>query len=396
MDNEFEEHVKAGRGCAILKVLPVLSGFFVMGFCDIAGIATSYIKQDFRLSETVAGFVPSMIFIWFLLLSVPVAMIMDRFGRKKIVQVSNVLTIVGMLLPFIHYDIATCMSGLVLLGIGNTMLQVSLNPLLSNVVPARSLTSVLTVGQVVKAVSSFCGPFIAAFTMDVFGKWQYLFPVFAAITLLSSLWLMFTSTPQDPPSGRTPSLTHTFSLLGDREILMFFFGIFFIVGLDVGLNTVAPKLLIERAGFDVSKAGFGSSVYFVCRTAGALLAATVLARMDPVRWFRINISLAVVSLMALFFAKNAFLIFMLVGLAGFFSSSVFSIIYSLAMQRRPDRANGVSGLMIMGVSGGAVIPPLMGFMSDLMGSQAGSVAVILCCAVYLWACAFKRNLRPEV
>ena len=112
-----------------LQAMPVLFGFFVMGFCDVVGISTSYVKADFGLSETLAGFIPSMVFIWFLLLSIPAAVAMNRIGRKKMVQLSNAVTIVGMLLPFVEYNLATCMTAFALLGVGNTLLQVSLNPL---------------------------------------------------------------------------------------------------------------------------------------------------------------------------------------------------------------------------------------------------------------------------
>ena len=250
------------------RILPVLFGFFVMGFCDVVGIATSYVKQDFSLSETVAGFIPSMVFVWFLLLSIPAAVWMNRIGRKRMVQLSNVVTFVGMLIPFVHYSFATCMAGFVLLGVGNTILQVSLNPLLTNVVSGSRLTSMLTAGQVIKAVSSFCGPFIAAFALGVLGEWRYLFPIFAGITFLSMLWLMLTEIPKETSVSGTSSLGATFSILKDRTILLLFLGIFFVVGVDVGTNTVAPKLLIEREGLSVDQAGIGSSLYFVCRTAG--------------------------------------------------------------------------------------------------------------------------------
>lgn len=158
------------------KVLPVLFGFFVMGFCDVVGISTSYVKADFGLSETLAGFIPSMVFLWFLLLSVPTAMAMNRLGRKTMVQISNVITIVGMLVPFVSYGFVSCMAAFALLGIGNTIIQVALNPLLASVVKGDALTSSLTAGQVVKAVSSFLGPFIAAFAVSALGNWQYLVP----------------------------------------------------------------------------------------------------------------------------------------------------------------------------------------------------------------------------
>ena len=376
------------KNSSLGRILPVLFGFFVMGFCDVVGIATSYVKQDFGLSETVAGFIPSMVFVWFLLLSIPAAVWMNRLGRKRMVQISNVVTLVGMLIPFIDYSFVTCMAGFVLLGVGNTILQVSLNPLLTNVVSGERLTSMLTAGQVIKAVSSFCGPFIAAFALGVLGEWRYLFPIFAAITLVSTLWLMFTDIPRETGVSGTSSLGATFSILKDSRILLLFLGIFFVVGVDVGTNTVAPKLLIEREGFSVDQAGLGSSLYFVCRTAGALAGSFILAKMDDIAYFRINIMAALAAVFLLFFAESTAAIMILIGCIGFFCSSIFSVIYSQALKNRPDRANEISGLMITGVCGGAAIPPAMGVLTDAVGSQAGSIAVIAACMVYLTCCAF--------
>lgn len=372
---------------SISKVLPVLFGFFVMGFCDVVGISTSYVQQDFGLNETVAGFIPSMVFIWFLLLSIPAAIAMNRIGRKRMVQVSNLITIVGMMIPFIEYNLVTCMTAFVLLGIGNTILQVSLNPLLTNVVKGDALTSSLTVGQVVKAVSSFCGPFIAAFAAGVLGNWQYLFPIFAGITVLSAVWLMCTPIAEEAPQTQASSAGAAFALLGDKTILLLFLGIFFVVGVDVGTNTVAPKLLIERAGFAVEQAGYGSSVYFVCRTVGALIGSILLVRMSDVRYFRINIFAAIAAMVVLYFVQGTVAILAMIGLIGFFCSSIFSVIYSAALKSRPEKANEISGLMITGVFGGAVIPPLMGVAADFTGTQIGSLLVISVCLLYLAGCA---------
>lgn len=373
------------------KVLPVLYGFFVMGFCDVVGIATSYAKADFSLSETVAGLIPSMVFIWFFLLSVPAAVLMDKLGRKKMVQISNLITFIGMLIPFFHYNFVTCMTGFVFLGIGNTILQVSLNPLLTNVVKGDALTSSLTAGQVVKAVSSFCGPFIAAFAASTLGNWKYIFPIFAAFTLIAGIWLMLTHIDEDEASGKQSSFASVTALLGDRKIFMLFMGIFCIVGVDVGINTVAPKLFIERLGWAVETAGLASSVYFICRTAGALLGTALLARMKDETYFKANMAAAIVALAALFLVGGKIGMFILIGAVGFFCSSIFSVIFSEALQARPDQANGISGLMIMGVCGGAVIPPLMGLLTDAIGTQAGSLIVITACALYLAFLAFRKR-----
>ena len=377
----------------LTKALPVLFGFFVMGFCDVVGISTSYVKQDFNLSESLAGLIPSMVFIWFLLLSIPVAIAMNKAGRKNMVQISNIITFAGMMLPFISYNFATCLLAFVLLGIGNTILQVSLNPLLTNVVKGKALTSSLTAGQVVKAVSSFCGPFIAAFAAGTLGNWKFLFPIFAAVTLLSGIWLLATPIQKEVPDNHTSSPAAVFGLLKDQRILFLFLGIFFIVGVDVGVNTVSPKLLIERAGWPVEKAGMASSVYFVCRTIGALAGSVTLAKVNDIKYFRYNIIMAAAALLLLFFLNGPAAMLLLIGLVGFLCSSVFSIIYSAALKERPEKANEISGLMITGVSGGAVIPPCMGILADITGSQSGSLIIIGLCLLYLVCCSL--HLNPE-
>ncbi|MCK9627066.1 MAG: MFS transporter [Bacteroidales bacterium] len=384
----MSEFKKNGIG----KILPVLFGFFVMGFCDVVGISTSYIKIDFNLSETMAGFIPTMVFFWFLLLSVPTAILMNRIGRKRSVQLSNVVTIIGMMIPFFSYNIVTCMIAFALLGIGNTILQVSLNPLLTNVVKGERLTSSLTAGQVVKAVSSFCGPFIAAFAAYYFGTWKALFPIFAGITIISSLWLAFTHLPEEKRditvSGSAANIKNTFSLLKDPALLLLFLGIVAVVGVDVGTNTLAPKLLMERCSMDVETAGYGSSVYFLCRTIGAFIGAVLLMKMSEKRYFKIHISLAVITALVLFFVSSKPVILILLGLLGYSISTVFPIIYSMALRRSPDKANEISGLLITGVVGGAIVPPMMGFFADLTGSQVGSLIVISFFILYLASLAF--------
>ncbi len=375
--------------------VPVLATFFVMGFCDVVGIATSYLKQDFALSESLAGFIPSMVFIWFLFLSVPAAILMNRIGRKAMVQVSNAVTFVGMLIPFFSYTFVSAMVAFILLGIGNTLLQVSLNPLLTNVVKGERLTSCLTGGQVVKAVSSFCAPFLALAATAAFGNWKYLFTIYAAITLLSFLLLEVTEIPKEAESGKATSLKEAFGLLGDKTVLLFFLGIFFIVGVDVGTNTVSAKLLIERCGMDVDKASLGASVYFICRTIGAFLGTFLLARMDDIKYLKINLFLAVASMAFLFFVRPAWAILAGIGGIGFFCSSVFSVLFSQALKARPEKANEISGFMITGVCGGAVIPPLMGLATEWVGNQRGSLLVITLCLAYLVWCAFAAGRRQR-
>src|SRR5574344_450150 len=379
------------------SVFPVLFAFFVMGFCDIVGVSTSYVKADFNLSETMAGFIPSMVFIWFLFLSVPAAMMMNKFGRKTMVQVSNIITLVAMLIPFFSYNFVSCMIAFVMLGIGNTILQVALNPLLTNVVSGNNLTSSINTGQVIKAVSSFLNPERAALSVSLFVSWKSLFLTYAMVTFISCLWLAITPITETAPSTKSLSLGNAFALLKNPVILILFLGIFFVVGVDVGINTVSPKLLIERCGWMVDKAGYGSSVYFVCRTVGAMLGAFLLTQIDDIKYFKISIFGAAAVMVALFFAPNALSILCCVGLIGFLCSSIFSIIISAALKSVPEKANYISGFMITGIVGAAVIPPLLGLLADTLGSQIGSLIVISGCIVYLIFCCLwlAYNVQPS-
>ncbi len=378
---------------SIPRLLPVLFGFFIMGFCDVVGISSNYVKQDFNLSDTMANFLPFMLFIWFFIFSIPTGIMMNKWGRKNTVQISNVITLLAMMVPFVSYSYYSCLVAFALLGIANTILQVSLNPLLSNVVKKEQLTSALTIGQFVKAISSFSGPFIAAFALTYFGNWQSMFPIFAGITLLSSLWLQFTPITEVAEAAPSSSFKEVWSLLSNKTILLLFLGIIFLVGLDVGMNTATPRILMERCGIAVKEANYGVSVYFACRTAGAFIGAFILSRFSAVKFFKINLVVAIIALIFLFFIAEKLPILILVGIVGFTCASIFSIIFSIALQKVPQKANEVSGLMVTGVAGGALIPLIMGIVTDFVGNQSGSVLVIIACAVYLLICAFllKKN-----
>lgn len=371
----------------IQLLLPILFGFFIMGFCDVVGISSSYVKQDFGLTETEANFLPSMVFIWFFAFSVPTGLLMNKIGRKNTVLVSMLFTFLAMLLPLIQYNYTICLTAFALLGIGNTILQVSLNPLLSNVVSEEKLTSSLTAGQFVKAISSFCGPIIAACATAWFGNWQYMFPLFAAITLISTVWLLLTAVPREQAGQNVSSFKDCFGLLGNKTVLWLFLGIVFVVGVDVGMNTVTPKILMERCGMALSEAGYGTSLYFAFRTAGAFIGAIILARYASGKFFLYSIFTALAALIVLLFAQEKWLILGGVSVIGFACANVFSILFSFALQTVPEKANGVSGLMIMGVAGGAIIPVFMGLATEAVGSQTGATLIIGLCMVYLLFCA---------
>ena len=381
-------------------VMPVVFSFFVMGFCDIVGISSDYARDAFGWSNTITGFVPSMVFIWFLFLSIPVGVIMNKWGRKNTVLASMAITITGMIVPLIYYSSTTIIFTYALLGIGNAILQVSLNPLLNNVVTEkRLLTSSLTIGQVVKALSSLIGPVIVLYSIKLFGNsdnyyWYYSFPTLGAITLICGLWLLFTKIPADDNIQETASYRESFSLLKDKKLLLLFLGIIFVVGVDVATNFISSKLMISRYGWDKSDAGLAPQIYFFSRTVGALLGAYLMTKVNAFKYFRINILLAIIFVVTLAFTSNVIINMICIGAIGFLISCVFSIIYSVAVQLYPAQVNQISGLMITGVAGGGIVTPVIGFVADQFNIIAG-IWVIFICILYLTFCAFSIKATKE-
>lgn len=370
-------------------LVPLMFAFFAMGFVDMVGTATNYVKADFALSDTMANFLPSMVFLWFFLLSVPTSLLMNRIGKKKTVLASLVVTVVAMVLPLVSYSYPVMLVSFCFLGIGNTLMQVSLNPLIGCVVNGDRLASTLTFGQFVKAIASFIAPILASWFAVKFGNWMLLYPIFGAVTVIAALYLGFSKIDEPAAEGKTSGFVDCIKMLGDPAVLLLFLGIVAHVGIDVGINTSAPKIIIERLGLPLSEAAIATSVYFLFRTLGCLTGSYILAKCKTWKFFAVSVLLMALSMIGLFVGKSLMFIYVAIALVGYGNSNIFPMIFSKALLSRPDKDNEMSGLMIMGLIGGTVFPLLMGIASDALGSQIGSVAVISVGVIYLIALAFR-------
>jgi len=368
---------------SVLVLVPIMLAFFTMGFVDLVGIAANYVKADFQLSDTLANLLPSMVFLWFFVFSVPTGMLMNKIGRKNTVLLSLVVTLPALIIPLISYSFITMLISFTFLGIGNTLMQVSLNPLIAGLVSKERMASTLTFGQFVKAIASFIAPILAAWAVTRFADWRMiLFPLFLTICVLVIVLLFVTKVDEPKTENKSTSFRASFSLLGDITVLFLFLGIMAHVGLDVGLNTTAPKLLIEKLHIPLAEAGYATSFYFIFRTLGSLLGSAILAKFSGRKVFIVSVLMILVGILTMFTAdKN--IIYAGIALFGLGNANIFSVMFSQALVCQPKYNNEVSGLMIMGIFGGAVFPLIMGVMSDTLGGQVGAVMVLLALVAYL-------------
>lgn len=371
-----------------LTLIPIMLCFFSMGFVDLVGIASNYVKADLDLDDATANIFPSLVFFWFLIFSVPTGMLMNKIGQKRTVLLSIVVTVVSLLLPIFGENFGLMLVSFSLLGIGNALMQTSLNPLVATATGGVNLASTLTFGQFVKAIASFMAPYIAMWgamaTIPSFGLgWRILFPIYMIIGIAASLLLLATPVKDNVQAEHPSSFLETLRLLGQPIVLLSFLGIMCHVGIDVGTNTTAPKILQERLGMTLNDAAFATSLYFIFRTLGCFTGSLFLRIMRHRTFFIISITMMALSMVGLFVGTEKWILYIAIALVGYGNSNVFSIILSRALLSLPKKQNEVSGLMIMGLFGGTIFPLLMGFASDAVG-QKGAVVVMAIGVLYLF------------
>lgn len=366
----------------ISSVAPVLMGFFVMSIIDLVGISVDRVQQDMQLSNTLAQLIPSVTFLWFFLLSVPIGITQARIGKRLMLNIGMIITALGLLVPFILYSFTMILVGFVFLGIGNTIIQVSANPLLVDVVPSNRASSFLSFSQFVKAIGSMIGPPLAAFLALRYGDWKLMYLAFGVVTVLSIIWLSAVKIEESKPNEVRATIASSFKLLGNGYILIMVLAIFLVVGIDVGFNSNSGQFLMKRFGIEPEAATMGRSVYFFGRLLGTFVGAIILAKIASRKIFLWTSILGIIIFGSLLLIKSQFLAWGLVFMTGVSIATIFPIVFSLSVEKFPTRSNEISGLIMMAISGGAVIPLLVGALSDISNVAIG-MTVLLACWFYM-------------
>ena len=371
------------------KLIPVMLCFFAMGFVDMVGIASNYVKADLSLSDSMANTLPSLVFLWFLIFSIPTSLLMNKIGRKNTVLLSLVMTLAAMVIPVLTLDFTMLLLSFSLLGIGNAIMQTSLNPLVDSVMKGGASASTLTFGQFIKSIASFLAPIIASWgaTTNAFGLgWKALYPIYLGVGILATLLLFGTRITEQPASQEQKPVgqqfADCFALLKEPFILLCFLAIICHVGIDVGTSVTAPKILMERVGMDLDKAAFVCTIYFIAKAIGSFSGSFIMNYLKDWTFLLLSVLLMVLAALGLIFGHDTATIYASVALMGFGNGNPFSIVFARALQAAPEKKNEVSGLLIMGIFGGTIFPLLMGFASDAIG-QVGAVLVMSVGILYL-------------
>ena len=370
----------------ISKIAPVLMTFFVMSIIDLVGISVDRVQEDMQLSNTLAQLIPSVTFLWFFLLSVPIGIMQSRIGKRLMLNIGMGVTALGLLIPFIFYSFSMVLLGFVFLGIGNTIIQVSANPLLVDVVPGNRASSFLSFSQFVKAIGSMIGPPLAAVLASQFGDWKLMYLVFGVVTVLSIIWLSAVKIAESKQEEIKATLSSSFKLLGNGYILIMVLSIFLVVGIDVGFNSNSGQFLMKQFGIEPEAATMGRSVYFFGRLLGTFAGAIILTRLSSRKLFIWTSVLGIIAFGVLLLIKSQLIAWGLVFITGIAIANIFPLVFALSVEKFPTRSNEISGLIMMAISGGAIIPLLVGGLSDITNVAIG-MTILLACWFYMFGVA---------
>jgi fucose permease len=364
-------------------IAPVLMSFFVASFCDMVGIGVDRVKSDFELSNTLVQLIPSVVFLWFFILSVPIGILQDRIGKRNVLNLGMLITFFGMMLPFFFYTFEMVLTGFALLGIGNTIVQVSANPLLVDVVPSANRSSFLSLSQFVKSLGSMMAAPLAGWFALKYGDWKLLFVVFGVVSLITILWLSSINIEEKKNTEERATFISSFKLLGNSFIAVMVLGIFLIVGIDVGVNSISGQYFLSKFGSEQTLAESGRSVYFFGKMLGTFGGAILLVKISSRKFFIWSTVSGLISIFLLFVVPSEMAALVIIFIIGLGLSNIFPLIYSLTVERYPTRANEISGLMIMAISGGAVLPLLMGWVSDLFNVGISIIVMLIAISIIL-------------
>jgi len=380
-----------------LRTLPVFLAFLAMGFGDAVGPFVSLAKSEFQLSNAVASLIPFVGFSMFGLLSIPVGLMQDKRGKKFILLMGLAVMLVGLLnATFGLTSFASFLVTILMLGAGAAILQVAGNPIMRDVSEEGKYSRNLSLAQFVKAIGSLSGPLIPVVAARWFGaSWRVIFPIYALAILVTILAMSGLRVEEKRSKDRPATLASCLKLLGNGYVFAMVATIFLYVGAEVSVSSGIPLFLKESYQVDINKIGLlGTGLFFLALTIGRFSGGVILSWISARKFFIVTSIVSILALAGLFVPDRTVAVasFFLAGLA---FANVFPLAFSITVETMPQYTNELSGLMVTAIVGGAILPPLMGLVSDHSSVQIGFLVPMLAMAYIAWTAVMNAKPRPQ-
>ena len=375
------------------KTIPVFLAFFLMGLADAMGPNADKVQKAYALTNVMSTLLPFVVFIAFAVFSVPGGLLAARIGKKNLLLLGLGLNAAALLYPsFRQPDSFYVLLGCIfLLGVGTTFLQVAGNPIMRDVSAEGKYSRNLAFAQGIKGIGSTAATYLlgAIATIAIFKSmdWRAGFPFFCGLMVLAFVSVAFVKV-EETKADKPPSIGSSLGLLKEPVFLLAVIGIFLYVGAESSMGRFLKPTLMEFGMDEDTANNFGPTMFFLLLTIGRLLGSAVLTIMSPRNCFRLSALLGLLGAAALMAGSEALSLAGVVA-AGLGFANIWPMLFSITVEERPERANELSGLMCMAISGGAIVPLVMGQLIDWQISQAHAFIVPAACFAYLLVLSLK-------
>lgn len=374
-----------------LKTLPIFLTFFLMGLADAMGPMSDGVRKQYELSNLLATLLPFFVYISFALFSLPGGLLAARIGKKRLLMLGLGLNAAALLIPSLRVPgFALLLGCIFLLGVGTAFLQVAGNPIMRDVSPAGAYGRNLSFAQGIKGIGSTASTYLTSAIVSVAllagMGWRGIFPLFFVLMLLALVAVA--SLRVDETRAETPpNLRSSLALLRQPVFLLAVGGIFLYVGAESCLGRFLKPTLQGLGLDDLAANRYGPALFFLLLTVGRLAGSALLTRMSPRTCFRLSALVGLLGTTALLTGGGGLAIAGVVA-AGLGFANIWPMLFSITVEKKPECANELSGLMCMAISGGALLPLLMGWLVDLGWGPAAFI-VPAASFVYLFLLSLK-------
>ncbi len=379
----------------------ILFVFFVISFLtNIIGPLVPDIISAFNLRLSMAAFLPFSFFLAYGVMSIPSGFLVEYIGEKKVMILAFLISSIGALAFSINPSYSLYVLSLFLIGSGMAMLQVSINPLLRNIGGEKEFAFNSVLGQLFFGLASFISPLIYSYLIISLSngdepsnniilffkkitfpnlRWVSLYWIFSLVSFLMCVTLIFTNFPEKkkPIRENKEKLNNYIVLIKNPIVILYFFGIFSYVGLEQGVANWISKFLEIYHSLDPQNMGAKIISYFWgLMTLGTFSGLFLLKKIDSRKILIFFTSASIISLLISLFGPLKVSLFSF-PLIGFFISTMWSIIISLALNSMSKNHGAFSGILVSGIIGGAVFPLIIGILADFAGLKVGMTLLLI-------------------
>lgn len=391
-------------------VILVITIFFVISFItNILGPIFPVLIDTYQIGVTLAGFFPFAFFAAYGVMSIPAGILVQRYGEKTLLLGAFVLAFVGAATFALWPTFVVAMIALFLIGTAMAALQVTINPLLRASGGSQHFTFLSVVAQFAFGIAAVLSPLVYSYLVaNIEAKrgvgvilaplvptqaaWVSMYWLFAVICLLMTAWIWFSKIQKTTRNkDEIIEQNKTWFYFSDKTVLRFFFAIVAYVAIEQGMANSLSLFLQQYHDMDSEVAGAKAvSQFWLMLTIGCAVGLPFLKLFDAQKILMVCCVLAGSCWLKGLFSDSATVTTWLT-FAGFFLSIMWSVTVSLGLNSMKEGHGTVAGILCTGIVGGAIISPIIGIITALLGSLQFALCILLLPLGYLFYVAYSAQ-----